>query len=133
MRTQRKHGAATHSSSHCVPGTYLGVVRLIRRSAAARHRVDNEKGRRTVSRATWQCLYLVISGAVFFLVAVFHLLRLLYDWPVVVGTWTVPLWLSYVGLPVSFAYCVWAGWLLFTDRKTPIDSSFSGGRDRARF
>ena len=52
-----------------------------------------------------------MSGAIFFLVAVFHLLRLVYQWPIVVGTRTIPYALSYVGLPVSSAYCVWAGWL----------------------
>jgi hypothetical protein len=86
-----------------------------------------------VSRATWQSLYLAISGAVFLLVAVFHLLRLLNHWPVVVSTWTIPLWVSYVGFPVSSGYCVWAGWLLGTGRK-PVDSaSTPGHRDRTKF
>jgi hypothetical protein len=57
-------------------------------------------------------LYLIISGAIFLLVGIFHLLRLLYHWPIVVGTRTVPYALSYVGCPVSFAYSVWAAWLL---------------------
>ncbi len=57
-------------------------------------------------------LYLVLSGAIFLLVAVFHLCRLLYGWPIIVGPYVVPLALSYVGLPASTAYCVWAIWLL---------------------
>lgn len=69
-----------------------------------------------MSREIWQRLYLVISGAIFLLVAVFHLLRLMYDWPIVVGTQPIPLWLSYVGLPASSAYCLWAGWLLVTGK-----------------
>jgi len=56
-------------------------------------------------------LYLIVSGAIFFLVAVFHLLRLVYHWPIVVGTYEVPHVLSYVGFPASTAYCVWACWL----------------------
>jgi hypothetical protein len=57
-------------------------------------------------------LYLIISGAVFLLVAIFHLLRLVYQWPIVVGTTTIPFLLSYAGLPVSAGYAVWAFWLL---------------------
>jgi hypothetical protein len=56
-------------------------------------------------------LYLLVSGAVFFLVAVFHLFRIVYHWPILVGTWTIPYALSYVGFPVSSAYCVWGCWL----------------------
>jgi hypothetical protein len=65
-----------------------------------------------MSRETWLRLYLVVSGVVFLLVAVLHLLRLVFEWPVVVGPWTIPQWPSYVGFPVSSGYCLWAGWLL---------------------
>ena len=86
-----------------------------------------------MSRATWQNLYLVISGAIFLLVAVFHLLPLLYVWAVVVGTWTVPPWLSYLGFPVASGYCVWACWLLVTGRRALVNAGTSGRRDRAMF
>jgi hypothetical protein len=56
-------------------------------------------------------LYLIISGGIFFLVGVFHLLRLIYQWPVLVGTRTIPYALSYVGFPVATGYAVWAYWL----------------------
>lgn len=59
-----------------------------------------------------QKLYLIVSGAVFLLVAVFHLIRLVNQWPIAVGPHTVPIALSYVGCPVSFGYSVWAAWLL---------------------
>ena len=55
------------------------------------------------------------EGAIFLLVGIFHLLRLVEHWPIVVGTTTVPYALSYVGLPGSTAYCVWAIWLLSRD------------------
>ena len=61
-------------------------------------------------------LYLVLSGAIFLLVAVFHLFRLSYSWAIVVGPHVVPFALSYVGFPVSAAYCVWAIWLLRATR-----------------
>ena len=61
-------------------------------------------------------LYLIVSGAIFLLVGVFHFFRLLYHWPILVGPYTVPFALSYVGCPVSTAYCLWAGWLLRATR-----------------
>ena len=42
-------------------------------------------------------LYLILSGGIFLLVAVFHLLRLVYHWPIVVGPTTIPFALSYAG------------------------------------
>ncbi|MCJ7586682.1 MAG: hypothetical protein MUQ00_02115 [Candidatus Aminicenantes bacterium] len=62
-------------------------------------------------------LYLIVSGAIFFLVGIFHLFRLVYHWPIVVGTRLIPHSLSYVGFPVSIGYCVWACWLLCQRRR----------------
>ena len=62
-------------------------------------------------------LYLILSGFVFLLVAVLHFFRLVHHWPIVVGTTTIPYALSYVGLPVSAAYCAWAVWLLARDKQ----------------
>jgi len=59
-----------------------------------------------------QKLYLALSGVIFLLVSLLHFFRLLYDWPMVVGPRTIPFALSYVGCPVSLAYCAWAAWLL---------------------
>jgi hypothetical protein len=55
--------------------------------------------------------YLILSGSIFFLVAMLHLFRLVFHWPIVVGPWTAPYWASYVGFPVASAYGVWAYWL----------------------
>ncbi len=57
-------------------------------------------------------LYLIISGAIFLLVGIFHLFRLIYHWPIMVGTRMIAHSLSYVGFPVSIGYFVWAFWLL---------------------
>jgi len=57
-------------------------------------------------------LYLTISGTIFLMVGIFHFLRLVYRWPVVVGTGAIPQSLSYVGFPMSTAYAVWAYALL---------------------
>ena len=75
------------------------------------------------SDALSQKLYLIISGVIFLLVGVFHLLRLVYNWPIVVGTRIVPYALSYVGSPVSIGYFAWACWLLFRKECVPF-----GGR-----
>ncbi len=64
-----------------------------------------------------QRLYIVVSGAIFFMVALFHLFRLVYQWPIVVGPRTIPFVLSYVGLPASTAYFVWACTLLWRRAK----------------
>jgi hypothetical protein len=57
-------------------------------------------------------LYLIVSGLIFLLVSIFHFFRLLYGWPVLVGPYAVPFVLSYVGLPVSTGYWLWAAWLM---------------------
>ena len=57
-------------------------------------------------------LYLVLSGTIFLLVALLHLLRIVYHLPVVVGALTVPQFVSYVGLPVACGLSLWAYWLV---------------------
>ena len=43
----------------------------------------------------------VTAGVIFALVALVHLLRIYMGWPVVIGNWEVPMWLSWVGLIVA--------------------------------
>jgi hypothetical protein len=57
-------------------------------------------------------LYLITSGGVFLLVGIFHLLRLIYQWPIVVGSITIPFLLSYAGLPEAIVASLAAFWLL---------------------
>ncbi len=52
--------------------------------------------------------YLQISGAVFGLIALLHIIRLLLNWPAQVAGWTVPLWISWIAILVSGALSVWA-------------------------
>ena len=44
-----------------------------------------------------------VSGAVFSLVALLHLLRLIFRWEAVIGGWTVPMWVSWVGIALAGA------------------------------
>jgi len=52
--------------------------------------------------------YLVISGTVFGIVAVLHLLRVVNGWAMVLGPWSVPIWVSWLGTLVPAVLCVWA-------------------------
>jgi len=47
--------------------------------------------------------YAAIAAAIFGLVALLHLLRLLMGWSIVIEAWTVPMWLSWIGLVVAGA------------------------------
>ena len=52
--------------------------------------------------------YLQISGTLFGLIALVHLLRLFRHWPVDLAGHTVPLWASWVGLALAGGLSVWA-------------------------
>ena len=41
------------------------------------------------------------SGIIFAIVAVAHLLRLYMSWPVTIGTWAAPTWISWAGCVVG--------------------------------
>jgi D-alanyl-D-alanine carboxypeptidase len=51
--------------------------------------------------------YLWVSGVLFGVVAVLHVLRLAYGWPVQIGGWTLPLDASGIGAVVTGALCGW--------------------------
>jgi len=53
-------------------------------------------------------IYLVISGAIFGIVAVFHLLRVVNSWGLVLGAWSVPMWVSWLGAVFPAILCIWA-------------------------
>ena len=56
-------------------------------------------------------IYLAGSGTVFLLVAVFHLFRIIFQWPIIVGALEIPFWFSYTGLPSGIAASILAFWL----------------------
>ena len=56
---------------------------------------------------------LIISGSLFTVIAIVHAFRLIYGWPVVVGTWSIPMWVSAVGLIVA-GYFAYQGFALTT-------------------
>ena len=52
--------------------------------------------------------YLLISGVIFGVVALLHLLRIINAWTVQLGPWVVPMWVSWAGLAIPALLCVWA-------------------------
>ena len=52
--------------------------------------------------------YLLISATFFALVAFLHFLRLLTHWSVQIGSLTIPLWSSWLGLLFGAALSIWA-------------------------
>lgn len=52
--------------------------------------------------------YLILSGAIFLLVACLHLARIIFAWQVHVAAWEVPFWLSWGGTFGASILAVWA-------------------------
>ena len=48
-----------------------------------------------------QKTFALLAGVILALVAVFHLLRIFMGWPAVISSWTVPMWVSWLGLIVA--------------------------------
>lgn len=55
--------------------------------------------------------YNIVSGVLFGLIALLHLVRLLQGWPAVIGAWTMPLGLSGVAVVVT-GFLAWSAWRL---------------------
>jgi len=53
--------------------------------------------------------YAHISSALFAIVSLAHLLRLIYGWNMNIGGWVVPMWISWVGfvVPGVLAVMIW--------------------------
>ena len=48
-----------------------------------------------------QKTFTITASVIFGVVALFHVLRIFLGWPAVIGGWTVPMWLSWIGLVVA--------------------------------
>ena len=55
--------------------------------------------------------FALIASAVFLLIALGHLSRLVFKWSVLLGGWAVPFWINWVALLI-FAYLAYEGFLL---------------------
>jgi hypothetical protein len=43
----------------------------------------------------------IVAGVIFALVALVHLMRIGLGWPAAIGGWSVPMWVSWIGLIVA--------------------------------
>ena len=48
-----------------------------------------------------QKTFTIFAGAIFAVLALLHVLRILMGWPATIGGWAVPMWLSWVGVVVA--------------------------------
>ena len=48
-----------------------------------------------------QKMFSIVTGVIFAVVALFHLVRIYMGWPVMIGDWSVPMWVSWIGLVVA--------------------------------
>ena len=48
-----------------------------------------------------QKTFSVVAGVIFALVTLLHVLRIYMGWPVVIGSWAAPMWVSWIGLIVA--------------------------------
>ncbi len=51
--------------------------------------------------------FCIVAGVIFAVVALLHLLRLYMDWPVVIGDWSAPMWVSWIALVVAGILAIW--------------------------
>jgi hypothetical protein len=56
-------------------------------------------------------LALRISGTIFGIVALIHLLRIVTHVPVLIGDFSLPVWVNWMGLAGAIFLCNWLWWL----------------------
>ena len=48
-----------------------------------------------------QKAFSIVAGLIFTLVALFHLVRIFMEWTVIIGDWSIPMWVSWIALVVA--------------------------------
>ena len=43
----------------------------------------------------------LVAGVIFALVALFHVARIFMEWTVIIGDWSIPIWVSWIALVVA--------------------------------
>jgi len=54
-----------------------------------------------------------ITGFIFFIVSVLHLLRIITGAPVLIAGWLLPIWVNWMGFVVAGFLCGWLWWNAF--------------------
>ena len=89
------------TASHLADLVKWGIA-LIVYGKSDEARREGSRGERVGRRPEMsQKSYITVTGAVFFVIAVLHLLRLLLGWGAVIGGWNVPSWVSCLALVLS--------------------------------
>lgn len=52
--------------------------------------------------------YTIVSGVVFGIIALVQLVRAVNQWPVQIGSFNVPVWVSWIAALVASSLCLWA-------------------------
>jgi hypothetical protein len=73
-----------------------------------------------------QRAFSIMASMIFALVALFHLVRIVMGWPVVIGDWSVPMWVSWIGFVVAGGLAFLG--LSFGVRSEPVERSRLLGR-----
>jgi hypothetical protein len=45
--------------------------------------------------------YALVTGVIFLVIAILHLLRVIFGWAAIIGGWIMPIWVSWVALVVA--------------------------------
>ena len=69
-----------------------------------------------------QKLYLLISGSVFALMGIFHLIRIISQWSLQIGAVGIPQWPSWLAIIAGTILSIWAFRLAILSRKLPRSS-----------
>jgi hypothetical protein len=48
-----------------------------------------------------QKTFCIVAGVIFAVVALFHLLRIYMEWAIQIEDWSIPMWVSWIGLIVA--------------------------------
>ena len=48
-----------------------------------------------------QKTFSLVAGLIFFVMTLAHIVRLAMDWHVVVAGWMIPVWVSWIALPIA--------------------------------
>ena len=48
-----------------------------------------------------QKTFSLVAGLIFAMVALFHLVRIFAEWIVIIGDWSIPMWVSWIALVVA--------------------------------
>lgn len=67
-------------------------------------------------------MYFLISGLVFAIVAIVHLLRIIYQFQIVIATWSVPMSVSWVVVIIPGLLSYYAFLLMNEEKKLPVST-----------